>query len=221
MQVPRTRLEGDASLLKQLNKYEHTNRPEEPGARRNERAQERLALRDERKDATDSVRLSPAAFKMQLDSDIVRATFEITQEQVTKILEEHGLTAEDLFEKAGKSKYLESIANPTDTSPEATAGRILGGITGYIFGAWQLGRPNMTLGDFEEFEKAVLSGFERGLGEAKGIIDGQGKMNDELSSGIAKTEELVRAGLATFFEEQRTRLSSAASSGDDAPATSP
>lgn len=213
MQIPRARPETDASLLKQLNKYEHTQRPEAPGARRNERAKERSAQ-------GDSVKLSPEAFKRQLDSDIVKATFDITEDQVTKILEEHGLTAEDLFEKAGKSKYLESIANPADLSPEATAERILGGITGYIFGAWQLGRPNMTLADFEEFEKAVMSGFERGLGEAKDVIHGEGKLNDEMSGGIAKTEELVRAGLATFFEEQRTRLSgSNAATESTAPST--
>ena len=117
------------------------------------------------------------------------------------------------FEAAGKTEYLESIANPTDLSPEATAGRILGGITGYIFGAFELNNPEFTAADFESFNAAVTEGFERGLRDAADILRGMSVMTNALSQDIAKTTELVRDGLASFYESIADGFSDSADAG--------
>ncbi len=104
------------------------------------------------------------------------------------------------FEAAGKTEYLESVANPTDLSPEATADRILGGITGYIFGAFEMNKPEYSAEDFDAFHVAVTEGFEKGLREAADILRGMDVMTNEVSENIAKMTELVRDGLANFYE---------------------
>lgn len=104
------------------------------------------------------------------------------------------------FESAGKSDYLASIADATDVSPEATAGRILGGVTGYIFGAFQSNNPEFSKADFDKFHAAVSQGFEQGLREAADILRSMSVMTNEVSEDIAKTTEIVRDGLADFYD---------------------
>jgi len=121
---------------------------------------------------------------------------------------ERGLSAEELeiFEQAGRSDYLSSIAGETDTSAEATAQRILGGVTGYIFGAFRLSRGELGAGDIDEFEREALRGFERGLGQARELIEGLGALTGDLDADISETARLVRDGIRSFAEEQREAL---------------
>jgi hypothetical protein len=113
--------------------------------------------------------------------------------------------ADEILEQAGKSEYLQSIESPDDLSPEATAGRILGGITGYIYGAFKLQNPEATAEDFERFKAQVQEGFERGLGQAKSTLEGLERLDDEMVSGIDRTETLVREGLDEFFAHEADR----------------
>ncbi|MEE8558790.1 MAG: DUF5610 domain-containing protein [Myxococcota bacterium] len=106
---------------------------------------------------------------------------------------------EEALEKAGKSAYLESIESPADLSPEATAERILGGITGYIYGAFRLESPDATAEDFERFQAKVLEGFGRGLAEAKDTLEGLALLSDALVGSIDVAETRVRDGLEEFF----------------------
>lgn len=112
----------------------------------------------------------------------------------------------DLFEEAGRSEYLAGIESPTDLSSEATAGRILGGITGYIYGAFRLGRPDANSEDFEQFFEQVSAGFEQGLTEALEILDGLAALDEELSASIEETARLVREGLAGFHDTEAARF---------------
>ncbi len=114
--------------------------------------------------------------------------------------------ADDVFEQAGRSEYLEKIASPSDLSPEATAGRILGGITGYIYGAFRLQHPKMTSEDFERFESEAMRGFEQGMGEARELLEAIEVLDGKLAGEIGETERLVREGLDRFFGEESERL---------------
>lgn len=110
-----------------------------------------------------------------------------------------------LFEAAGKADFEASVApgadgRPLDTSPEATAGRIVDGITGYIFKAWQMRNPEMTEESFQRFQTQVMKGFEQGLDEAKDILAGLQALTPELEESIGQTESLVRSRLDEFFQ---------------------
>jgi hypothetical protein len=114
-----------------------------------------------------------------------------------------------LLEAAGRSAYLDSIAQAKHASPPATAQRILGGITGYVYGAFRLAHPGASPEDFDRFAFDVLRGLERGFGEARGLSDGLAALTLELAAGIERSETLVREGLDVFFSDERRRIEGA------------
>lgn len=153
----------------------------------------------------DSVSFSMSAFEMRQDAAVVEASIthiegSISEADITSALA-GAYEAMGLFEQAGRSEYLDSIANPTDLSAEATAGRILGGITGYIFDAFKLGNPDATAEEFEAFFAQVTKGFEQGFSEALDILGGMGALTDEVNKDVHRTAEIVREGLAKFHDE--------------------
>lgn len=152
--------------------------------------------------AEDSVEISPMAERLKADRDLLRAIFGGVEEEVSS-------PDRSLFETAGRSEYLASIAEPTDLSAEATANRILGGIRGYIYGAFRMSKPDATAEDFEEFASEVMRGSEQGMGEAREILKALSVLDASLSEDIGRTESLVREGLDEFFAEERERYASA------------
>jgi hypothetical protein len=119
---------------------------------------------------------------------------------------EEQFSQDDLFAEAGRADYLESVSQPTDLSAQATAGRILGGITGYIFGAFRLQHDEIGHEELESFREQVMQGFERGMGEARQVLGAIDVLDDELSSEIDETDRLVRDGLEQFFIDQAAAI---------------
>jgi len=154
---------------------------------------------------SDRVTLSAQATELLIQQVVVEKTL-LSSEEGDKASEP--LIEIDLFEQAGKTDYLERIANPTDLSSEATADRILGGITGYIYGAFKLGAPEANEEDFEAFFEQVNAGFEQGLEEAMEILEGMAALDDELTAAIQQTAQLVREGLASFHETEAAKYRS-------------
>jgi len=112
----------------------------------------------------------------------------------------------ELFEQAGRTGYLSSIANPTDLSPEATAQRILGGVTGYIFGAFQRSREGeLTEAELGHFAREARRGLEQGLERSRDLLEALAFLSPELESDIDALAEQVRSGLDTFIDSERTR----------------
>lgn len=176
---------------------------ENRGARKSEKPEKAEgANQAQQAGQSDNVSLGASPARVRLNAILMERTFTHVEMEVSP-------AAQELFNASGKTEFQEKMqalmeAGPEkmDTSPEATAGRILEGITGYIFKAFQSQNPEMTEEDFTRFQEQVLKGFETGLGEAKDILSGLNAMNEDLESQIGKTEELVRDQLATFFEEQ-------------------
>jgi hypothetical protein len=119
---------------------------------------------------------------------------------------EDQFSKDDPFAQAGRADYLESVSNPSDLSAEATAGRILGGITGYIFGAFQLQHDKIGHDELEDFRDQVMRGFKRGMGEARQVLGAIDKLDDSLASEIGETERLVLDGLDKFFADQAAAI---------------
>ena len=143
-------------------------------------------------------------FSLSVEAAELRVSATMVEQSLTgayaALAEQGDALVSEAFEAAGKTEYMESIAGATDQSAEATAARILGGITGYIFGAFQDQNPEFTEEDFDKFHVAVTEGFEKGLREAADILRSMSVMTNEVSEDIAKTTEIVRSGLAEFYE---------------------
>ena len=190
---------------------------------------EARALATSRRDGTRASRASSPRGASAIELSEAARTLDGQRRLLRGLLggaEERVPAGAELFEQAGRSEYLASIAEPTDLSAEATADRILGGITGYIFGAFSLARGELDADDVEEFAARAREGLERGLREAGEILgaisqlrgDGDGSGDaapDEGASApldtadaIATIRERVLAGLDHFVEDERARLSS-------------
>lgn len=139
------------------------------------------------------IAISDEARAMRLESELLRGTFGGLESALFGV-------DDPLFDQAGRGEYLESVDSPEDLSAAGTAERILDGITGYIYRAFQLGNPEADLEDFARFKGEVLRGFEQGLEEARGYIEALGDLTDEQSERIDETGDLVREGLDAFFD---------------------
>jgi len=139
-------------------------------------------------------------FSLSVEASELTVSTTVVDQALTKAYEAMSAGATAGFEAAGKTEYMESIANPTDLSAQATAGRIVGGITGHIFDAFQAQKPEFTAAEFDSFHAAVSDGFEQGLRDAANILRTMSVMTNGVSDDIAETTELVRSGLADFYD---------------------
>jgi hypothetical protein len=86
-----------------------------------------------------------------------------------------------------------------DSSPEATAGRILSLSTGF-FDAYAAQHPNEPPEKVaEDFVSLIREGFEQGFKEAADILEGLQVFGGDIKDGIMKTYELVSKGYDEFL----------------------
>lgn len=144
------------------------------------------------------ISISDEARALRLESELMRGTFDGVEGALFGV-------DDPLFDQAGRAEYLESVDAPDDLSAGATAERILDGITGYIYRAFQLGNPDADAEDFARFKSEVMRGFEQGLEEARGYIEALGDLTDEQGERIDEIADLVREGLDAFFDAEEER----------------
>lgn len=111
----------------------------------------------------------------------------------------------------GDNAIATAAASDLDTSPEATAGRIVALSTGFFeaFKQQHVGEEQTEV--LKTFMATIREGFERGFGEARDILEGLGVLDGEIASGIDQTYQLVLKGYADF------EASFAASTSADSP----
>ena len=86
-----------------------------------------------------------------------------------------------------------------DSSPEATAERILSLSTGF-FDAYAAQHPDTPPEQLaQDFVELIRGGFEQGFKEATDILDGLGVFDGDIKDGIMKTYELVSKGYDDFL----------------------
>ncbi len=93
-----------------------------------------------------------------------------------------------------------------DTSPEATAKRIVAFSTGF-FAAFK--NNNKNAGDTEgvdRFAALVKDAVKKGFEDAGQILSGIGQISPEVQGGIDKTHALVTKGLDDFADQQKQSL---------------
>ncbi|WNO60217.1 DUF5610 domain-containing protein [Rheinheimera sp. MMS21-TC3] len=99
-----------------------------------------------------------------------------------------------------------------DTSPEATAERIVSFATAF-YGKYKEQNPGKSEEEnLESFLKVIGGGIEKGFADAKNILKGLQVYEGEVESGVDKTYGLVMDGLASFREKM---LEQAAKSGQE------
>ncbi|MFT7127968.1 MAG: hypothetical protein ACI89U_000073 [Gammaproteobacteria bacterium] len=103
----------------------------------------------------------------------------------------------------------EAHENGLDTSPEATAERIVSLSTGF-FSRFKEQNPELTAQEqIVSFSEIVSKGIDKGFSEAREILDGLKVLKEgDIAENIDKTYELVQQGLQDFRENQlQTNLS--------------
>lgn len=87
-----------------------------------------------------------------------------------------------------------------DTSPEATAGRIVS-ITMGNFGKFQEHHADLPQSEqVDRFLELVSSGIDKGFGAARDILEGLSVLEGSIAEDISKTYDLVQQGLEHFRE---------------------
>lgn len=88
-----------------------------------------------------------------------------------------------------------------DTSPEATADRIVAFATGFYSRYKELNPGKSEEETLDSFMKIIGGGIEKGFNDAKDILKGLKVYEGEVESGVDKTYGLVMQGLSNFREK--------------------
>lgn len=105
---------------------------------------------------------------------------------------------EPIFGKNAAQKIYDS---GIDTSPEATAGRIVGFATS-LFSLYQQQKPNTDQEQqLDDFMAVIGKGIEQGFADAIKILEGLQVFNGEVKTGVDTTYDLVQQGLQSFREK--------------------
>ena len=109
----------------------------------------------------------------------------------------------EAIETAGLDIPVEEILfSSQDTSPEATARRIVDFSTGFFAQhAAQHGSEDATV-QLEKFVALIKGAVEAGFASVGGILSGLGKVSPEVQAGIDETFELVVKGIDEFASEK-------------------
>ncbi len=116
--------------------------------------------------------------------------------------------AQQLFQTSGQAQFQSDLASQQGeaATPEAMAGQIVQGITGYIFKAFQANNPDLDRTKLEGFQQQALKGVDQGLGDARDILTGLQVLNSDLADSLDKTGQLARQQLASFFSKTAETL---------------
>jgi len=106
---------------------------------------------------------------------------------------------ETLLPELGPNAIQNAVASGVDTSPEATADRIVSLSTAFFAGyaAQHPGKDPDKLAT--DFIALIRGGFEKGFNEAKDILKGLGVLNGDIADGIQRTYDLVQKGYDDFL----------------------
>jgi hypothetical protein len=105
---------------------------------------------------------------------------------------------ESLAPELGEDAIQKAVDSGLDTSPEATAERIVSLSTAF-FDAYQ--EQNPTQDDavaLEKFMATIGSGIDKGFEEARNILEGLNVLDGQIASDIDETYSLVQEKLAAF-----------------------
>jgi hypothetical protein len=124
------------------------------------------------------------------DDNSMRLLYKTALEGINSELEaEFGPNAAEKIKNSG-----------VDTSPQATADRIVGFATAFY---QKFSEQNPDMPEEERLDKFIAlvgGGVDKGFEDARGILDGLGVLNGKVSDDIDSTYSLIQEGFAKFRE---------------------
>jgi hypothetical protein len=153
------------------------------------------------------------ANKQQLNATIIQSQFELSLKSDNKslnllyksVISSLATEFEDYLQKATEAgKTGEKVTNPygtdTDTSPKATADRILTFATGF-YDTFKKQNPNLSEEEgLEQFISKISAGIDQGFGEARDVLDSLKRLDGKVKTDIDETYDLIQKGLSAFRE---------------------
>ncbi|MDX1392410.1 MAG: DUF5610 domain-containing protein [Rheinheimera sp.] len=113
-----------------------------------------------------------------------------------------GINAE-LEPVMGKNAAQKIYDSGIDTSPEATAERIVAFATGFYGRYKELNSGKSEEENLNNFLNIIGGGIDKGFNDAKDILKGLKVYEGEVETGVDKTYSLVMQGLDSFREKMR------------------
>ncbi|WP_372627491.1 DUF5610 domain-containing protein [Arsukibacterium sp.] len=107
-----------------------------------------------------------------------------------------------------------------DTSPDATAERIVAFVSGFYSRYKELNPDRSETEQLDSFLNIIGSGIEKGFADAKDILKGLKVYEGEISEGVDQTYAKVMSGLETFRQKMLELAEQADSTNNTSPGTS-
>jgi len=152
---------------------------------------------------TDLPESSAAIAKKQLNQAILQASVDVSISSGNKPMELLFKSAiEGVNEVLGENAIQNAYDSGIDTSPEATADRIVSMSTAF-FASYQEQNSEMSQEEAAiAFTEIISGGISKGFDEAKDILSGLKVLEEgDIASNIDKTYDLVQEGLKSFLEQ--------------------
>lgn len=151
--------------------------------------------------STSKTGSTQADAKTQLNLSIVQASLSVSIDTGNQALTLLFKSAIDKINEALQptlgANALQNTASQ-DNTPQGTADRIVSLSTGF-FDAYKKQHPEMSMPEaLTNFMATIRKGFEQGLNEAKGILQGLQVLSGDIATNIDKTNQLVQQGYAAF-----------------------
>lgn len=144
-----------------------------------------------------------------VDSVQIGLSANMTVEDASKILKDRlAEKINDAFKKAGVNVDIREVQKQNlDTSPEATAKRIVDFATSFI-GAYAKNHANQDeKGQLEGFMSLIGGAIDKGFSDARDILKGIADISGPISDNIDKTYTLTQKGLGDFHKKQLDLIS--------------
>jgi len=143
--------------------------------------------------------------KQQLNASIMESQLNLTtgdESNSLKLLYKTALEGinKELEEDFGPNAAQKIKQSEVDTSPEATADRIVSFATAF-YQKYKEQTPDMTEEErLDKFLSIVGGGVDTGFKDARDILDGLGVLSGKVADDIDKTYSLIQDGFARFRE---------------------
>lgn len=120
-----------------------------------------------------------------------------SMELVKQLVDRHLGDAFPLYETESAE---EASKETRESNPEGVAQSIFGRISGGLYRSIRRASPDLTKAQFEEFSASVFKGVERGLSEAREVLEGMDVLEGEIESDVKETGKLLNKHLERWIE---------------------
>lgn len=143
------------------------------------------------------------SLSLQSDNKAMNLLYRAISDAVEKRLADQAPQSEDSSAEATAEAGLNKTYNNEDTSPQATADRIVGFATNF-YQAFREQNPELNDEDgLEQFMQEIGKGIDQGFADARDILTGLKKLEGKVADDIDETYSLIQKGLQDFRERMQ------------------